>query len=55
MFIQYAVAVCHDILRMAIDVVDRIPAPALGVILIALGVCVYESLGNSRIAPGSWR
>lgn len=55
MSIQYAVALCHDFLRSMLDIFDRLPAPAIGALLIAAGVCVYESLGNKRLVPGTWR
>jgi hypothetical protein len=53
--VQSAIAVCHDFLRAMLEIFARLPAPAIGVLLIAAGVCLYESLGNSRLVPGTWR
>jgi hypothetical protein len=55
MSLHFAVAVCQDFLRSLLEVVDRLPAPAIGALLIAAGVCIYESLGNKRLMPGTWR
>jgi hypothetical protein len=55
MTIQYAVVVCNDFLQTVLDIVDRLPPAGLGVLLIAAGVGIYESLGNTRSAPGVWR
>jgi hypothetical protein len=55
MQLQYAITVCHDLLGSMLEIFTRLPAPATGVLLIAAGVCIYESLGNSRLVPGGWR
>jgi hypothetical protein len=53
--LQYAIAVSHDFLAPLLEFFARLPAPAIGALLIAVAVCLYESLGNSRLAPGKWR
>ena len=49
MSLHYLIATVHDALHALIDFFTQLPAPAAGALLIAAGVCLYETLGNSRI------
>ena len=53
--LQHAIALWHELVGKTLEIFARLPAPALGVLLIAIAVGLYEYLGNSRLAPGSWR
>jgi hypothetical protein len=55
MTVHYAIALCHNALHSVLEFCQRLPAPAAAVLLIAAGVCLYGSLGNTRLAPGKWR
>lgn len=55
MTLQNFLALGQTIVGSTLATLNHLPGPALGALLIVAVVCVYESLGNSRLTPGRWR